>query len=250
VTKADTDTICIGYGRSSIAMAAADPHRTVEVLLRCYGKTYAEALSIDLARGTPSALFQWLCASLLFSARIRADAALEAARALFREGLTTAEKMASATWEERTRILNHAGYARYDESTSRMLGETSRMILDHYRGDLRNLREAASRDPQEERRLLEQFKGIGDVGADIFMREVQLVWDELFPFADRRALRAAQKLGLGADAQSLARRVKAAQFPRLVAALVRTDLGRHYEKILAGLRPDQDRDDADRRRRQ
>jgi endonuclease III len=151
-------------------MAAADPHRIIEALLQRYGETYAEALSIDLSQGTPSALFQWLCASLLFSARIRADTALGATRALFREGLTTAEKMASATWEERTRILNRAGYARYDESTSRMLGETSRMILDHYHGDLRNLREAAGRNPQEERRLLEQFKGIGDVGADIFIR--------------------------------------------------------------------------------
>jgi endonuclease III len=215
-------------------MVAADPQRIVEVLLHRHGETYAEALSIELAQGTPSALFQWLCAALLFSARIRADTALAAARALFREGLTTAENMASATWEERTRILNRAGYARYDESTSRMLGETSRMILDLYRGDLRNLREAADRNPQEERRLLEQFKGIGDVGADIFMREVQLVWDELYPFADRRALRAAQKLGLGADAQALARRVEASQFPRLVAALVRTDLGKHYKEILAG----------------
>jgi endonuclease III len=214
-------------------MAAADPHRIVGLLLQRYGETYAEALSIDLAQGTPSALFQWLCASLLFSARIRADAALEATRALFREGLTTAEKMDSATWEERTRILNRAGYARYDESTSRMLGETSRMILDHYHGDLRNLREAAGRNPQEERRLLEQFKGIGDVGADIFMREVQLVWDELYPFADRRALSAAAKLGLGADAQALARRVEASEFPRLLAALVRTDVGKHHEKILA-----------------
>jgi endonuclease III len=216
-----------------MGMAAADPHRIVEVLLHRYGETYAEALSIDLAQGTPSALFQWLCASLLFSARIRADAALQATRALFRKGLTTAEKMNSATWEERTRILNRAGYARYDESTSRMLGETSRMILDHYRGDLRNLREAASRDPQQERHLLKQFKGIGDVGADIFMREVQLVWDELYPFADRRALSAASKLGLGGNAQMLARWVEASEFPRLVAALVRTDLGKHNEQILS-----------------
>jgi endonuclease III len=233
VIKAGINTICIGASRSRTGMTAADPHRIVEVLLRRYGETYAEALSIDLARGTPSAFFQWLCASLLFSARIRADAALEAAQALFREGLTTAEKMDSATWEERVRILNRAGYARYDESTSRMLGETSRMILDHYRGDLRNLREAARRDPQEERRLLKQCKGIGDVGTDIFMREVQLVWDELYPFADRRALSAAAKLGLGDKAQTVARWVEASEFPRLVAALVRTDLGKHHKEILA-----------------
>ncbi len=220
-------------------MAAAAPDRVVAVLLRRFGKTYAHALSIDLTHGTPSALFQWLCASLLFSARIRADTALAAARALFREGLTTAETMAAATWEQRTRILNRAGYARYDESTSRMLGETSRMLLDRYKGDLRNLREAAGRDPHEERRLLEQFKGIGDVGADIFMREVQLVWEELYPFADRRGLSAAAKLGLGDSAQALARLVEAQEFPRLMAALVRVDLGKHHERSSRRLRPDQ-----------
>lgn len=214
-------------------MAAAAPHRIIEALLRRFGETYAQALSIDLAGGTPTALFQWLCASLLFSARIRADAALRAAKALFEAGLTTAETMASATWEERTRILNRSGYARYDESTSRMLGESSRMLLDRYQGDLRNLREAAGRDPQEERRLLEEFKGIGDVGADIFMREVQLVWEELYPFADRRGLSAAARLGLGDSAQALSAFVDRADFPRLMAALVRVDLGKHYDKILA-----------------
>jgi endonuclease III len=214
-------------------MAAAAPHRIIEALLRRFGETYAQALSIDLAGGTPTALFQWLCASLLFSARIRADAGLRAAKALFEAGLITPETMASATWEERTRILNRAGYARYDESTSRMLGESSRMLLDRYQGDLRNLREAAGRDPQEERRLLEEFKGIGDVGADIFMREVQLVWGELYPFADRRGLSAAARLGLGDSAQALSAFVDRADFPRLMAALVRVDLGKHHDKILA-----------------
>ena len=61
-------------------MAAAAPHRIIEALLRRSGETYAQTLSIDLAGGTPTALFQWLCASLLFSACIRADAALRAAR--------------------------------------------------------------------------------------------------------------------------------------------------------------------------
>ena len=88
------------------------------------------------------------------------------------------------------------------------------MLLDRYQGDLRKLREAAGRDPQEERRLLEEFKGIGDVGADIFMREVQLVWDELYPFADRRGLSAAARLGLGDSAQALSAFVDRADFPR------------------------------------
>ena len=41
-------------------------------------------------------------------------------------------------------------------------------------------------------------------GADIFCREAQIAWDELFPFADQRALEAAGRLGLEVDPEKLA----------------------------------------------
>ena len=179
-----------------------------------------------------SALFRWLCAAILLSARINAEAAIQAARALAEEGWTTAEKMAAATWEQRTRTLNRAGYARYDESTSRMLGNTAEMLLEKYQGDLRRLRDAAERDPGRERALLRECKGIGEVGADIFCREAQIAWDELFPFADRRALRAASRLGLDDDAKQLASRVARRDYPRLLAALVRTGLANEFDELL------------------
>ena len=65
----------------------------------------------------PSVLFRWLCASILLSARTSAGAAMEAAQALAGQGWTAAPKMAAATWEQRTRTLSRAAYARYDEST-------------------------------------------------------------------------------------------------------------------------------------
>ena len=106
-------------------MPKSDQDHIVAALLEEHGRTYAEQLGIDLAAGTPSPLFRWLCAALLMSARIRAGAAIDAARALADQGWTTAAKMAAASWEERTRTLNRAGYARYDESTARMLGDTA-----------------------------------------------------------------------------------------------------------------------------
>ena len=213
-------------------MARPSQDRIVATLLERHGRTYAEELGIRLERGTPSVLYRWLCAATLLSARIGAEAAMQATRALAEQGWTTAEKMAAASWEQRTRTLNQAGYARYDESTSRMLGDTAEMLLDKYQGDLRQLRAAAERDPQRERALLKECKGIGDVGADIFCREAQLVWDELFPFADRRALQAAGRLGLDDDAGRLARRVSRKDYPRLLAALVRTGLARDFDEVL------------------
>ena len=219
-------------------MARPSQRKIAGALLELHGRTYAEELRIHVERDTPSALFQLLCAALLFSARISAALATRAARALFDRGWTTAQKLAAASWAERTRTLNRAGYARYDESTSRMLGDTSRLLLERYRGDLRRLREEAERDPRRERMLLKEFKGIGDVGADIFFREAQVAWAELCPFADRRALASARKLGLRAEPRALARLVERSDFARLVAALVRVQLAGQHDRVLEHVRGD------------
>lgn len=146
--------------------------KIVEALLRRHGRTFAEEAGIKLKTETPSALFQWLCASILFSARISNEIAVEAARALFKKGWRTAPTMAESTWEERTQTLNKAGYARYDERTSTMLGHNAQLLVTKYRGDLRKLREEAEKDPVEERRRLKQLKGMGEMGVDIFFREI------------------------------------------------------------------------------
>ena len=142
----------------------------VAALLAMHGRTYCDELAINIARNTPSVLFRWLCPTLLFSARINASVAIAAARAITRRGWTS-------TWEERTHLLNAAGHARYHESTSAKLGEASALLLD--RCDLRRLRERAGRDAEEEHRLIQEFKRIGPVGADIFCREIQIAWPEL-----------------------------------------------------------------------
>jgi hypothetical protein len=210
---------------------AASKDRIVATLLERHGRTYADELGLDLARNTPSVLFRWMCAALLLSARISSDIAMHAARALAEQGWTTAERMAGSSWEERTRTLNASGYARYDERTSRMLGDTSSLLVEAYGGDLRKLREAAGHDPQQERTLLKRFKGLGDVGVDIFFREVQIAWDELHPFADQRALKAAGQLGLPRDAEGLAGQVSRAEFARLVAALIRAGLAKDLDAV-------------------
>jgi thermostable 8-oxoguanine DNA glycosylase len=209
----------------------ADSAKVVKALLEKHGRTFSRELGIKLESNTPSALFRWLCAALLFSARISNRIAMEAARALTKHGWTSARKMAAATWKERTVVLNRAGYARYDEKTSRMLADTSKLLLDRYKGDLRKLREEAKRDSRRERNLIKECKGIGEVGASIFFREVQVVWPEQAPFADKVALRSAGKLGLPTNAEGLAKLVSEKEFPRLLAALVRCELAKDHGAI-------------------
>lgn len=214
---------------TALAAPRAD---VVAALLDRHGRTFAEELGVNIRRNTPSPLFRTLCIALLGSARINWKIALGAAGALAVEGWTTAEAMSESTWAHRARVLNEAGYARYDERTSSMLGELAQVVQSRYGGDLRCLREEAGRDPAAERRLLKGFKGMGDVGVDIFFREAQVVWQELVPFVDRRALAAARRLHLGDTARALQRLVDERDFARMVAALVRTDLEGDHEEIL------------------
>lgn len=212
-------------------MARTTHEQRTAAVLSHYPHSYAEQLRIR-SPGGPTGLFQLLVMSLLMSARISSSIALEAARALTAAGWTTAAKMADATWEQRTRTLNRSGYARYDERTSRMLGATAELLVERYRGDLRRLRADADEDPAAERRLLKECKGMGDVGVDIFFREVQGTWQELYPFADDRALRAARALGLPADPHRLAGLMDGrAQFVRLVSGLVQADLEHSIDEL-------------------
>lgn len=202
-----------------------DTERILAMLLARHGTTFASAAGIRVGRNTPAPLFQLLCLSLLISARIGSDIAVAAARALFDAGWTTPGKMAAATWERRTMVLNRAGYARYDESTSRYLASTAELLLDRHGGDLRRLRSEAAGDIDVLRSGLTAFTGIGAVGADVFIREVQAVWHEYEPFADARTLAVAVDLGLPGSAHELRALVDDVDtFTRLVAALVRTRL--------------------------
>ncbi len=212
-------------------MATADRDALTSVLLDRYGRTFAEEIGIPVEKNQPAPLFQLLVASLLFSARIAAKNAARAARALIDAGLTTPRKMADATWQERVDVITWHGYKRYDESTSTQLGQVANLCLDRYGGDLRRLREEASYDVGEEKRLLTEFKGIGPLGADIFLREIQLAWDEVYPYADDRILQVAARLGLPDDTPGLAKLSRRRDFPRLVAALMRVHLQKAYDEF-------------------
>lgn len=190
-------------------------------LMARHGPSLAGELGLELSQNTPAPLFRLLCAALLLSARISSDLAMRAAAALAEAGWTTPAKLGDSTWQERVEVLNGAGYARFDEKTATMLGELAEKLLDDYGGDLRRLRRAAGRDPDEEHRLLREFKGIGDLGADIFCREAQVAWDELYPYADSRTLSEAARRGLPETPEGLGDLVGRARLPGLLAALMR-----------------------------
>lgn len=206
----------------------------VKALLDRYGRTFAQEAGIRLS-DQPSPLYQLLVLSTLVSARISADIAVAAARELFAAGYRTARAMSAASWQDRVGALDRANYTRYDGRTSTMLGEGAELLTARWRGDLRRLHDEAAGDVRRVKALLTTFPGIGPVGADIFLREVQATWPDVAPYLDARVLDGARKLALPDDPRKLAKLAgPASRLPNLAGALVRVALSHRPADELVG----------------
>ncbi len=200
-------------------MDTAARKRVVQKLLKQAGTTYAQEAGIRL-KDEPMPLFQLLTLCMLTSKPIDATIATRAARELFGAGLRTPQAVLKAERATMIRAFGRAHYVRYDESSATRLADTAAAVRDEYGGDLRKL---ATGDVKATSRLIKQFKGIGDTGADIFLREIQDVWTWVRPYFDKRAVAAAKQLGLPATADELGR-LAPRENAKLAAALVRVSL--------------------------
>ena len=142
-------------------------------------RTDAADLGLDLSgndgRGKDAALFEWLVACLLFGARITQERAASAFTHLDDDGVLTPDKLAHADERHLVELLDAARYTRYDDSKAAELTQLGRDVLERYDGRLSSLPEGA-RTKKEVSERLQQFKGIGPVAADIFLRDAPAAW--------------------------------------------------------------------------
>jgi len=191
-------------------------------LLKHAGTTYADEAGIRL-KDQPMPLFQLLTLCMLASKPIDATIAMRAARELFIAGMRTPPAVLSAKRADMISAFGRAHYVRYDESSATRLADIAAAVRDDYDTDLRELATRSDHDVTAAARLLKRFNGIGDTGADIFLREVQDVWTWARPYFDKRAVAAARELGLSADPDELGALVPRDN-AKLAAALVRVSL--------------------------
>jgi len=154
--------------------------------------TYSQELGLDLKR--PEHRFRWLLASILFAKRISAEVAKRTYKRFEEEQIVSPEDILNAGWDKIVEILDSGGYVRYDFSTATKLLEIARALKDKY-GSLDELHRKSRDSKHLERRLLE-FKGIGPVTVNIFLRELRHVWKKANPKPSDIAMRVAKILGL------------------------------------------------------
>jgi hypothetical protein len=214
-------------------MGRSDESRQlVRRVLKIGGTTYADEAGIRLS-DKPMPLFQLLVLCMLASKPIDAAIAMRAARELFKAGLRTPKAVLASERQTMIGAFGRAHYVRYDESSATRLTDMAQRVRHEYAGDLREIAARSQHDRAAAKRMLKTFKGIGDTGAGIYLREVQDVWTWVRPYFDDRATGTAKKLGLPADPaklEALAPRANA----RLAAALVRASLDEDLRRRMAG----------------
>ena len=204
-------------------MATARQRKTADDLIGEAGTTYAREAGIPL-KDTPAPLFQLLVLTLLLSARISAEIAVDAAKELFDAGVRTPEAMRDAKRSDVLAALQRGHYVRYDESTATALAEAAERTLQEYGGDLRRLNRDADENVDAAAKALTGYKSIGEVGAHIFLREVQDTWTWVRPHFDDKATDSAEQLGLPRDPAELAALAPEGRVADLAAALIRVSL--------------------------
>jgi hypothetical protein len=206
--------------------------RLVRHLVRS-GRGFAEQYGFPVT-GNPSRLFQLLCLSVLLARGGDFRSAVSAGHALVEHGWDGAARLAGAEPGAVVGALRQAGRSADAVELAGVLGDLARTVRERYHGDLRRLRSAAAHRPDTERALLARLPGVDGEVLDLFLREVQALWPETAPVADRRALAAARRLGLGDSATDLARLAGGRVSERLawlVGGLARTDLERRYTEV-------------------
>ena len=165
----------------------------IEVLLANF-HLYAEDLGIDLKN--PSGRFKWFLASILFGARISEKIAANTYKSFEWYGIDSVEKIIAAGWDELVRILDEGGYVRYDFSTATKLLDIAGTLKEKY-GSLENLYNQSS-DTKDLERRLQEFKGIGAVTTQIFLRELRGVW-QISPEISDKAKSVAENLDINLE---------------------------------------------------
>lgn len=154
-------------------------------------QSYSAELGLNLFKTEDR--FKWFLASILFAKRILAETAKKTYRQFEKEELTTPERILEVGWDCLVEVLDAGGYTRYDFSTATNLLKTMQKLKEY--GGLERLHEI-SKNPRDLERLLLEFKGIGPVGVNIFLRELRGIWKKAQPQPSKMATEIGQGLHL------------------------------------------------------
>ncbi|RHZ51387.1 uncharacterized protein CDV56_105004 [Aspergillus thermomutatus] len=176
-------------------------HKTIEE----FGRQPLEGTSLakEPLTASPDTVLAMVIDAMLKSRPISHDLSQRAVNRIIDEGYHDIRKLGESSWEERTMVLKEGGYNRYREQGATNLGDLADFINGQYDGDLNNLLRKAGNDRKKTRDLIKEIKGLGDLGVDLFLNNVQSVWPSMAPFVDARSLKTADEIGISTDLEAI-----------------------------------------------
>ncbi|EAW17669.1 uncharacterized protein NFIA_075990 [Aspergillus fischeri NRRL 181] len=188
----------------------------VHKIIEEFGRQPLEGTSLakEPLIASPETVLAMVLDAMLKSRPISHDLSQRAVNKLIDEGYHDIRKLGESSWEERTMVLKDGGYNRYREQGATNLGDLADFVNGQYDwlcqyvdhgldGDLNNLLEKAGNDRKKTRDLIKGVKGLGDLGVDLFLNNVQSVWPSMAPFLDARSLKTAEELSIGTDLEAI-----------------------------------------------
>ena len=166
----------------------------IRELIKKYGMPYSEFLGIDLKSKRESEIFKWFLASILFGKPIQENVAIKTFGEFEKRNVLSPSKIIRAGWDRLVEILDAGSYVRYDFSTATKLLEIMKKLNEEY-GTLSNLHRKA-KNPKDLEKRLQEFKGVGPITANIFLRELRDVWQKANPEPLDLIKKTAKKLGI------------------------------------------------------
>ncbi len=155
-------------------------------------QSYSEELELDLTKSKDK--FKWFLASILFAKRISAEIAKKTYRRFEEEEITTPQRILEAGWDRLVEVLDSGGYVRYDFSTASNLLTIMEELKEKY-GDLEGLHKESS-SPMDLEKRLQELRGVGPVGVNIFLRELRGIWEKAKTKPSKIAIKTAQRVDL------------------------------------------------------
>jgi len=134
-----------------------------------------------------------------------------------REGLLSPQRILASGWNKLVEVLDRGGYVRYDFSTATKLLDIMSVLK---RKSLMEMYKESRNSEDFENKLLE-FKGIGNVTTNIFLRELRFM-PKVNPELSRFVKISAKNLGI--DLNKFNRKTR--RFIHLESALLR--VGKNY----------------------
>ncbi len=139
-------------------------------------KIYAKEPGIDLSSKQEAEYFKWFLACLLFGKPIQQEVAKRTYFEFVNGGLINPDAIIQAGWDKLVEVLDKGHYVRFDYSTATKLLDVCRDLKEKY-GTITNLlKQVQSIDELSSH--LQEFKGIGQKTAEIFLRDMAPIFSK------------------------------------------------------------------------